>query len=98
LEINVFQNLMKEKLADVDKKMGPLFLFSVLIEEVGELSKAMRAEDKFEVKNELSDIVFIAFCLANLYDVEIEPLLLSKYAERDLKKISKEWDDVAWKL
>ena len=98
MEINVFQKLVNEKLAHVDKKMGPLFLFSVLVEEVGELAKSIRAKDKVEVENELVDVMFVAFCLANIHDVEIEPLLLSKYAERDLKEISAEWDDVAWKV
>ncbi len=98
MEISVFQRHMSEKLGAVDKKMGPLFLFSVLIEEVGELSRAVRNKDKLEVKNELADIIYVAFCLANVYDVEIEPLLISKYAKRSLKEISKEWDDVTWKV
>lgn len=98
MEINVFQSLMKEKLADLDKKMGPLFLFSVLIEEVGELSKAIRDNDEIEVRNELVDLIFVAFCLANVFDLEIEPLLKSKYVNRSLKEISGEWDDVTWKV
>jgi len=98
LEINVFQRLMNEKLADVDKKMGPLFLFSVLTEEVGELSKAIRYNDEMEIKNEIVDIIFVAFCIANMYDVEIEPLLLSKYTKRSLKEISRNWNDVTWKV
>lgn len=98
MEINVFQSLMNEKFADLDKKMGPLFLFSVLIEEVGELSKSIRDNDAVEIRNELVDIIFIAFCLANVFDVEIESLLQSKYVKRSLKEISREWDDVTWKV
>jgi NTP pyrophosphatase (non-canonical NTP hydrolase) len=52
---------MNEKLADADKKMGPLFLFSVLTEEVGELSKTIRYNDEMEIRNELADIIFVAF-------------------------------------
>jgi NTP pyrophosphatase (non-canonical NTP hydrolase) len=89
---------MKEKLADLDRKMGPLFLFSVLIEEVGELSKAIRDNDEVEVKNELVDIIFVAFCFANVYDVKLEPLLISKYTKRSLKEISRKWNDVTWKV
>ena len=98
MEINVFQSLMKEKLADLDSKMGPLFLLSVLIEEIGELSKAIRDNDEVEVKKELTDIIFVAFCLANVFDMEIEPLLKSKYVDRSFNEISREWDDVTWKI
>jgi len=98
VEINVFQSLMKEKLADLDSKMGPLFLLSVLIEEIGELSKAIRDNDEVEVKKELTDIIFVAFCLANVFDMEIEPLLKSKYVDRSFNEISREWDDVTWKI
>ena len=98
MEINVFQNLVKEKLANLDKELGPLFLFSVLIEEVGELSKAIRDNDEVEVKKELTDIIFVAFCLANVFDMEIEPLLKSKYVDRSFNEISREWDDVTWKI
>ncbi len=98
MEISVFQKLMNEKLTDVDKKRGPFFLFSVLFEEVGKLSRTIKAKNELEVKNELVDIIFFTFCLENVYDVEIEPLLFSKYVKRNLKEVSEEWDNLIWKV
>ncbi|MEM2897068.1 MAG: MazG nucleotide pyrophosphohydrolase domain-containing protein [Candidatus Bathyarchaeia archaeon] len=51
--ISEFQKSMKEKFYEKDKQMGAAFLLSVLIEEIGELSRAIRKGSKKEVEEEL---------------------------------------------
>jgi NTP pyrophosphatase (non-canonical NTP hydrolase) len=97
MHISEFQKLMKEKLYEKDKKMGAVFLLSVLIEEIGELSRAIRKESKKEVEEEISDVFFTLISIANLLHVEIEPLLIEKYVNRSLNEISRKWIDVDWK-
>ena len=46
MEISEFQKLMKEKIGVEDSEMGSLFLFSVLVEEIGELAKAVRCKNE----------------------------------------------------
>jgi len=97
LEISEFQKLMRKKIGAKDKMMGPLFLFSVLVEEVGELAKSLRSKDQRLIGEELADIVFCVISLANIYNTGLEPILIEKYVKRSLSDISKKWTDVKWK-
>jgi len=97
MHISEFQRLIKEKLYEKDKKMGAIFLLSVLMEEIGELSRAIRKKSKKEIGEEISDVYFTLISIANVLDIEIEPLLIEKYVKRSLDEISYKWTDVSWK-
>lgn len=97
MHISEFQKLMREKLAEKDREMGHLFLMNVLMEEVGELAKTVRRKIAKEVQEELADVIFCAVSLANIFDVEIEHILIQKYANRSLEEISQKWADVTWR-
>lgn len=88
---------MKRKIAEKDRQMDSLFLFSVLSEEIGELAKALRNNDLDEIAEEISDTIFCSICIANLFDLKIEETILKKYVNRSLNQISKDWTDVTWK-
>ncbi|MEM3507110.1 MAG: MazG nucleotide pyrophosphohydrolase domain-containing protein [Candidatus Bathyarchaeia archaeon] len=88
---------MKKKFYEKDKKMGVIFLLTVFIEEVGELSRAIRKGSKKEIEEEISDVFFTLISIANLLHVKIEPLIIEKYVNRSLNEISHKWTDVNWK-
>lgn len=97
MHVSEFQRLMKDKLGDRDVKMGHLFLMNVLTEEVGELARVVRRKTEKEIGEELADVIFCAISLANVFNIEIEPILGDKYVHRSLEEISGNWTDVTWK-
>lgn len=97
MEISKFQRLLAEKLGDKDKRIGPSFLMNVLVEEVGELSRAIRKESQKEIGEEIADVLFSALSIGNVFGIEIEPILVQKYLDRPLSDISRKWTDVTWR-
>ena len=97
MQISEFQTLMKNKLSDKDKQMGSAFLLNVLIEEVGELARALRKKTQIEIAEEIGDVIFSTVSIANVFDIQIEPVLKRKYVDKPLSEISKKWTDVTWK-
>ena len=90
MHLSEIQERLKERYLEIDRNSGVYFLLSVLMEEVGELAKALRKKKMYE--EELVDCIFVLLCMANLLDVEIEDLLADKYlGERD---ITEKWDDL----
>lgn len=86
------------KVGEKDNEMGPLFLLSVLMEEVGELAKALRGGSPSKrLGEELADVIFVTVSLANNLKIPLEPILTSKYVERSLEEIAEGWRDVPWK-
>jgi len=97
MELSELQKEMKDRYSDKDLQMGSAFLMNVLIEEVGELSRATRKEAKSNIGEEVADVIFSAISLANIFDVQVEPILKEKYLDRPLSEVSKKWTDVTWK-
>jgi len=81
MELGELQKFFREKYYKFDVKSGPLFLLSVLFEEVGELSEAVRKREN--VEEEIADVLFVIICLANLFEVDIERKLVEKYVKGD---------------
>jgi len=97
MEISEFQKLVENRLSGKDKQTGSAFLMNVLIEEVGELSRAIRKKTRTRVAEEIADVIFSTISIANLFDIQIEPILKRKYIDRPLSEISRKWTDVTWK-
>jgi len=95
MEIKDLQDNIKKMFGEEDKESGPSLLASVLLEEAGELSKAMRG--KGDVAEEAADVVFIALSIANLFDVDVQEVLEKKYLARSKEEISAGWNDIPWK-
>ncbi len=89
MEFEYIQRKIKEKYYKTDVKSGRLFLLAVLFEEVGELAEAVRKNEKKEVEEELTDILFVLFSIANLFGIEVGRRLVEKYIEGDP---SHHWD------
>ncbi|MDI9609951.1 MAG: MazG nucleotide pyrophosphohydrolase domain-containing protein [Archaeoglobaceae archaeon] len=89
MEISQLRRKIKEKYYPLDQKSSPLFLLSVLFEEVGELSEAVRKKDKESIEEELCDVLFMVLSLANYFEVDLENRLVEKYIKSDP---SGKWD------
>lgn len=80
---------IKKKYYHLDSKSSPLFLLSVLFEEVGELAEAIRKNNLKDIEEELCDVLFMVLSLSNYYDIKIEKKIVEKYIDGDP---SKNWD------
>ncbi len=85
MEFGELLEIMAEKYLETDKKSGDLFLLAVLMEEVGELAEAVRKRDIKAVEEELADVCFVVFSLANLFSLQdrLERKIVEKYIEND---------------
>ena len=95
MHVSELQQVLLERYLEKDSQMGELFLLAVLMEEVGELSKAIRYHEG--VEEELADVAFVCLCLANLLGVDMEEILTRRYVSRSFEEVSRTWKDVEWK-
>jgi len=79
MEIREFQKLMREIYGERDRRRGVEKTYMWIVEEMGELVRAIRRKNEEEIKNELADVVAWTFSLANLLEVDVENAL-KKYA------------------
>lgn len=79
MEIKEFQRIMHEIYGERDKKRGIEKTYMWVIEEIGELARAIRKSNRGEIENEFADVVAWIFSLANLLEIDIEDTL-KKYA------------------
>lgn len=72
MTIREFQKNIDNIFGTRDKKRGISKSFNHLVEEVGELSQAMRKNDKEKIEKEFSDVFAWMMTCANLIDIDIE--------------------------
>lgn len=72
MEIGEFQELMRHTYLERDHRRGTDGTFRWLTEEVGELARALRLEDRDQLKEELADVLAWLSSLANLLGIELE--------------------------
>ncbi len=97
MDLHEIQRRVWELVGEKDRMVGEMFLFSVLVEEIGELAEALRKREKERVAEELTDVVFMAISIANQFEIDLESKLVEKYLSKSLEEISKSWRDVPWK-
>lgn len=78
MEIREFQDLIKAIYYEKDAKRGKDGTFRWLCEEVGELAKAIRENNRENLKEEFSDVLAWTFSLANLFNIDLEDAI-NKY-------------------
>ncbi len=83
MDLAELRERIRKKYYEIDRKSGSLFLLAVLFEEVGELAEAVRKGDRKSVEEELADVLFMVLSLANLFDVDIEGILIEKFLKGD---------------
>ncbi len=79
MEIREFQNMIREIYFHKDSKRGVGKTFLWFIEEVGELSEAMRKGDRKGMEEEFADVLAWLSSLANLLGVDLEEAAKKKY-------------------
>jgi len=73
------QDIIREKYYETDKERGILKTFLWLVEEIGELSEALRREEIEDIREELADVFAWTLSLANLLEIDIEEAFKKKY-------------------
>jgi len=81
MEIAGFQRLMRKIYFEKDNERGREGTFVWLTEEVGELAKAVRLNDRVGMETEFADVMAWLSSLANLCEIDLEAAVFSKYAQ-----------------
>jgi NTP pyrophosphatase (non-canonical NTP hydrolase) len=76
-----FQKKIEDMFGHRDKNRDFHKNFAWFIEEVGELSKAVRIEDRENEKEEFADVTAWLFSLANARNIDLEEVFLKKYGD-----------------
>ncbi len=77
MEIQEFQQYIKDKYFEVDSKRGTAATFLWFIEEIGELATALAGDDRENKIEEFGDVVAWLCTLANINDIDLEQALQS---------------------
>lgn len=95
MEIKEFQQLIKRLYYEKDLKRGKEKTLIWLFEEMGELAEAVRKEDVDSIREEMADVFAWLVSLANLYGIDLEEAVKSKYPNVCIKcgKIPCECDE-----
>ena len=80
MDLAEFQDLMRRTYLDRDERRGRDATFRRLVEEVGELARALRREDPTARTEELSDVMAWLASLANQAGVDLEEAT-ARYAD-----------------
>jgi NTP pyrophosphatase (non-canonical NTP hydrolase) len=73
------QEKVKEFVRDKNWKVDSLEIFNHLVEEIGEVAKELRNNDKAKLKEELADVLFLIFKLCNEKDISLEEAFEHKF-------------------
>lgn len=80
MDLKDVQDLMLRLYGKRDKERGLEATFIWLVEEIGELSEAIRKRDVEGVKEEMADVLAWLFSLANVLEVDLAKCFLEKYS------------------
>lgn len=80
MKISDAQKLIDEAYGEKDRARGIEGTFMYLVEEMGELSTALREEGKEERASELADVLAWTLSVAALEGIDIEEAFLRKYS------------------
>ena len=81
MKISEFQDLIKKTYFIRDSKRAPQKNILKLIEEFGEFAEALLENDKKKIEEETADLVAWITSLLNIYHVDLEQALKSKYGD-----------------
>ena len=81
MQITEFQQLMRDIYFEKDNARGKEGTFLWLTEEVGELAKEVRLNNREGMQTEFADVLAWLTSLANLCDINLEEVALQKYRQ-----------------
>jgi NTP pyrophosphatase (non-canonical NTP hydrolase) len=79
MRVKEFQGLIRDLYYRRDSERGVEKNILWLVEEIGELTRAVRKGDMDALGEEIADIVAWLISLANIYELDLEELLSRKY-------------------
>jgi len=81
MEIRDAQAIIKETYEKRDRSRGLHLTFMHLIEEVGELSRAIRRDNRSEISGEMADVFAWLLSIAYLLEVNLESEFEKRYGK-----------------
>ena len=82
MQINEFQNMMKQLYFHRDSERGTDGTLDWLMDEVEELKEALKEDGTKAIENEFADVLAWLASLANIVNINLEKAALSKYANK----------------
>jgi NTP pyrophosphatase (non-canonical NTP hydrolase) len=82
MQINEFQNMMKQLYLHRDSERVTDGTLDWLMDEVKELKEALKENDTKAIENEFADVLAWLASLANIVNIDLEKAALSKYANK----------------
>jgi NTP pyrophosphatase (non-canonical NTP hydrolase) len=79
LQINELQRMMRHLYFHRDSQRGTTGTYNWLVDEVEELGRALNEMDKVALEKEFADVMAWLASLANVAEVDLERVTLSKY-------------------
>jgi NTP pyrophosphatase (non-canonical NTP hydrolase) len=79
MELSEFQDVIRRTFFDRDAARGRDGTFRWMVEEVGELAKSFRRDDRMEMTHEVGDVLAWLVSVANVAGVDLEEAA-SRYA------------------
>ena len=74
-----FQQLIRNMYFEKDVARGVSGTFMWLMEEIGELSSALRSDDRQNLKEEFADVLAWLVTIANVADIDLTEAVAAKY-------------------
>ncbi len=79
MEIREFQQRIADLYGTRDRRRGLFETFSWLVEEMGELSRALRRDDRENLELEIADVAAWLVSVATLVGVDVEDVVRKAY-------------------
>lgn len=79
MKISEFQEIIRKTFYKKDKKRGIDGTFRWMVEEVGELARAIKKNDEKKMEEEIADIFAWLCSIANLLNIDVEKSVFKKY-------------------
>ena len=90
LTVRKFQEVIRDAYFERDRRRGIFKTWLWLQEEIGELAKAIRKEDRENIEEEIADVIAWTVSIANLLDIDVEEALIKKYGNPPRKHFDEE--------
>lgn len=79
VKVSEFQRLIADVYLERDRGRGAAQTFAWLVEEVGELSRALRRDDRQNLEDEFADVFAWLVSLASVVGVDMETVAANRY-------------------